>query len=186
MLLPSRQSFTPLATIQLPSPHVLHPDACNPAMDLVVLLAPVQPTSSTVASGIASAKGKGKAVSSEHKMHITKIALWRMSGSKVWEVELGGKVGGLAWSPDGKSLCPSGIIYSWCQARIFLSCFSDTLRFRIPFSGKGRSGRSEQQASSTCPFTPARPSRAYPIPNPSMAQLEMTARTLKAARHGGR
>lgn len=92
-------SFTPLSTIHLPTSHVLHPDACNPAMDLVVVF-------STSSSGVAppkpaiyGAKGKGKAESVG--VMKSKVELWRMSGSKSWEVELKGKVGGLAWTLDG-------------------------------------------------------------------------------------
>ena len=82
---PTGSAFTPLATLHLPGPHVLHPQACNPTMDLVVLL------------GQGSSKGKAK-VGSER---FTKLALWRMSGSRVWESDLDGRVRGLAWSHDG-------------------------------------------------------------------------------------
>ncbi|KAL1412364.1 hypothetical protein Q8F55_000108 [Vanrija albida] len=74
---PPAQAFTRMSTINLAHAHTLHPDACNPTMDLVCLL------------------HEDEAVKS-------KVALWRMaSGSKVWEVELGGRVLGLAWSRDG-------------------------------------------------------------------------------------
>jgi hypothetical protein len=59
-------------------------------MDLVVLLGQSgQPN---------SVKGKGKAGSEK----ITKLALWRMSGSKVWESDVEGRVRGLAWTQDGE------------------------------------------------------------------------------------
>lgn len=79
-------AFTPLATLQLPGPHVLHPQACNPTMDLVVLLAQGS-----------SVKGKAKVGLGG----ITKLALWRMSGSRVWEIDVEGQVKGLVWSHDG-------------------------------------------------------------------------------------
>jgi hypothetical protein len=85
----SSAAFTPLATLHLPIPHVLHPQACNPTMDLVVLLGQGN-----------SGKGKAK-VGSERN---TKLALWRMSGSKVWESDVEGRVRGLAWSHDGRPL----------------------------------------------------------------------------------
>ncbi|KAK4687139.1 hypothetical protein P7C73_g2981, partial [Tremellales sp. Uapishka_1] len=95
MIFPDSTSFTPLATLHLPAPHVLHPHACNPAMDLVVLL------STSLPSGARNVVGKGKEKASSGKGDTTKVALWRMSGSKVWEVELEGRVLGLAWSRDG-------------------------------------------------------------------------------------
>lgn len=80
-------AFTPLATLHLPSPHILHPQACNPTMDLVVLLG----------NGGYSGKGKDKVGTGKY----TKLALWRMSGIKVWESDVEGQVRGLAWSHDG-------------------------------------------------------------------------------------
>jgi hypothetical protein len=92
MELPSSTSFSPLGTIHLSAPHVLHPEACNPAMDLVALLG--------VSGGEAnSSKGKGKALTGNS----TRVALWRMSGSKVWEADVEGRVCGLAWTGDGQS-----------------------------------------------------------------------------------
>jgi hypothetical protein len=87
-------AFTPLATLHLPSPHVLHPQACNPTMDLVVLLG----------NGGNAGKGKDKVGSGKY----TKLALWRMSGSKVWESDVEGQVRGLAWSHDGTSSLSTG------------------------------------------------------------------------------
>lgn len=106
---PSSRSFTALANLHLPSSHVLHPDACNPAMDLVVLLGQTEESASTAAVSHLrqnghSSKGKGKA---EAAGYTTKIALWRMSGSRAWEVEVEGRVAGLAWSPDGTMLAKS-------------------------------------------------------------------------------
>ncbi|WOO81875.1 uncharacterized protein LOC62_04G005390 [Vanrija pseudolonga] len=70
------QAFTRMSTINLAQPHSLHPEACNPTMDLVVLLH----------------EDEGR----------TKVALWRMaSGSKVWEVDIVGRILGLAWSRGG-------------------------------------------------------------------------------------
>jgi hypothetical protein len=88
---PSSSAFTPLATLHLPRPHVLHPQACNPTMDLVILLGssgPVVPP---------TVKGKGRAMGGN-----TKLALWRMSGTKVWSVDIDGSVRGLAWTHDGE------------------------------------------------------------------------------------
>ena len=92
MDLPSTTSFSPLGVIHLSSPHVLHPEACNPTMDLVALLGLSGGDTST-------AKGKGKATPGS----VTKVALWRVSGSKVWEADIEGRVAGLAWTADGKS-----------------------------------------------------------------------------------
>lgn len=86
-------SFTPLATIHLTGPHVLHPEACNPTMDLVALLG---------LSG--NQAGPSRTQGREAKTSISKVALWRMSGSRVWEADLEGQVGGIAWTPDGQSV----------------------------------------------------------------------------------
>ena len=88
-MLPETSSFASLAVIDLPDARVLHPAACNPTMDLVVLL-------SVPGSGTDS-KGKGK-----QREGSTGVELWRMSGSKVWETEAKGQVGGMAWSLDGE------------------------------------------------------------------------------------
>lgn len=108
MELPSTSSFTPLATLSLSSPYVLHPDACNPRMDLVVLLGPLEGSGPSLSSGIpdphsATRKGKGKVQIAGLR---TRVALWRLSGSKVWEVDLEGKVAGLAWNQDGERPLP--------------------------------------------------------------------------------
>lgn len=83
------RSFTPLATISLSQQHVLHPEACNPTMDLVALI--------VEDAGDQAGKGKARA----GPVH-TIVELWRMSGSKVWEVNITGRVLGLAWSRDGE------------------------------------------------------------------------------------
>ncbi|RXK35659.1 hypothetical protein M231_07089 [Tremella mesenterica] len=63
-------------------------------MDLVVLLSsPPSPSPSSL-------KGKEKQVSVEK----TKVSLWRMTGSKVWEVQTEGRIFGLVWSLDGLHL----------------------------------------------------------------------------------
>jgi hypothetical protein len=61
-------------------------------MDLVVLLGTSgnQPASNL--------KGKGKAGGGG----VTKLGLWRMSGSKVWSVEIVGDIRGLTWTHDGE------------------------------------------------------------------------------------
>ena len=56
-------------------------------MDLVVLLG----------NGGYSGKGKDKVGTGKYK----KLELLRMSGSKVWEIDVEGQVRGLAWSHDG-------------------------------------------------------------------------------------
>ncbi|KAL7418520.1 hypothetical protein Q5752_006978 [Cryptotrichosporon argae] len=86
MPIPARSSFTPLATLDLAAPAVLHPAACNPAMDLVVLLSP---DAGGGGGGWAGRLG---------------VALWRMSGSAVWSAEVEGELRGLAWSRDGLHL----------------------------------------------------------------------------------
>ncbi|WVQ84661.1 hypothetical protein IAT38_006816 [Cryptococcus sp. DSM 104549] len=96
MLFPPTTSFTPLSTISLPTSRLLHPRACNPAMDLVVLLSPYPAPTSTLPVRPWSAKGKGKEEGQ------TKVGLWRTSGgSAVWEVEVTGRVAGFAWMEDG-------------------------------------------------------------------------------------
>ncbi|OCF41363.1 hypothetical protein I317_04844 [Kwoniella heveanensis CBS 569] len=119
MLFPPTTSFTALSTIPLPTPHVLHPKACNPSMDLIVLLSPPASASTATSSSSAataapsrvlpayqawnSAKGKGKdtdtGVSGGGQK--TEVSLWRTGGSRVWEVDVAGRVAGLAWSEDG-------------------------------------------------------------------------------------
>ncbi|WWD19682.1 hypothetical protein CI109_104144 [Kwoniella shandongensis] len=95
MIFPPSTSFTPLSTVHLPTPHLLHPKSCNPAMDLLVLLSSVtSPASASIPAF--GRKGKEKEV-----LQKTKVGLWRTGGSKVWEVEVGGRVAGLAWSEDG-------------------------------------------------------------------------------------
>lgn len=81
-------SFTPLGTISPALPALLLAGACNPVMDLVALI-----TSPTHLR--ASIKGKGRADDER------KVSLWRMSGTRVWEVGYEGIIAGLAWSPDG-------------------------------------------------------------------------------------
>ncbi|KAK8853269.1 hypothetical protein IAR55_003972 [Kwoniella newhampshirensis] len=99
MIFPPSTSFTPLSTIQLNDTHVLHPRSCNPAMDLVVLLSSSSASSSAQATVPAfGRKGKDKEISGAEK---TKVCLYRTGGSKVWEVEVEGRVSGLAWSEDG-------------------------------------------------------------------------------------
>jgi len=91
MSLQDGNAFTPLGTITPTLPSLLLPGACNPVMDLVVLLTSPkhQP---------ASSKGKGKAVDER------KVALYRVSGSKVWEVGYEGVIAGLGWSTDGERI----------------------------------------------------------------------------------
>ena len=95
MEFPEELSFTPLATVQLPKPHILHPQACNPTMGLVVLLSRPAESSSRGIPTSAIGKGKSKAAG------CGRIAVWRMLGSKVWEVDVDGVVAGLAWTRDG-------------------------------------------------------------------------------------
>lgn len=97
MDVPYSTSFTPLATLALPHPYLLHPQACNPAMDLVVLIAPGGAT--------ASLKGKERAVDVDTRGWTNaRVSVWRMLGAKVWDVEVKGRVLGLAWSIDGESV----------------------------------------------------------------------------------
>ena len=111
MIFPSTTDFTPLANLHLPQPCILHPDACNPAMDLVVLLCVSETTSTDLltarSASVRSDKGKAKADMGGHR---TKVALWRMSGTKVWEVEVEGKAAGVAWSQDGEWLALDGVL----------------------------------------------------------------------------
>lgn len=65
-------------------------------MDLVVLLSEdLEDKAKPPAFGT---KGKGRSGPGV----ATKVELWRMSGSKVWEVMVTGRVLGLAWSRDGE------------------------------------------------------------------------------------
>lgn len=75
-------AFASLAVLQLPSQSRLLTTACCPDKDLVVLLSRLG--------------GKDK------------MSLWKMQGSKKWEVGMGTDdtkaedIVGLAWSPDGE------------------------------------------------------------------------------------
>lgn len=103
--LPESRSFTSLATISLANPHILHPNACNPAMDLVALLHERggEDDPSGAVGKAYDAKGKGKAGDEI----ATTVVLWRLTGSKVWEVEVAGRVAGLGWSADGMAAVSS-------------------------------------------------------------------------------
>lgn len=98
MNLPTSTSFTPLANLGLHTPHLLNPAACNPTMDLVVLLSPPSdgsPNRLRAPQGWGSGKGKGKATD-------TRVELWRMGGNRAWEVDVGGVIAGMGWSRDGE------------------------------------------------------------------------------------
>lgn len=77
------RAFTVASTNSLQQPHILHPHACNPAMDLAVLLC--EPSDEKAKAGMS-----------------TLVSLWRLSGAKVWEVQVNGRVLGLTWSADGE------------------------------------------------------------------------------------
>jgi hypothetical protein len=94
------QSFTSLSTIHLPGPHILHPNACNPAMDLVTLISDSAGSGPAGALGVTTSKGKGKAF--DISPGGCNVSLWRLSGSKVWETHVAGTIAGLAWSIDGQ------------------------------------------------------------------------------------
>lgn len=68
-------------------------------MDLVVLLTPVDPHAFNPPSR--DLKGKGKEVD-RTGWKATRVVLWRMMGSKVWEKEVVGWIASLAWSRDGE------------------------------------------------------------------------------------
>jgi anaphase-promoting complex subunit 4 len=76
-------AFASIAVLQLPSQSRLLASACCPDKDLVVL--------------ISRLGGKDR------------MSLWKMQGSKKWEVDVGTEeasveeIVGIAWSPDGKS-----------------------------------------------------------------------------------
>ncbi|OXG13990.1 hypothetical protein C366_04983 [Cryptococcus neoformans Tu401-1] len=106
MIFPQSQSFTHLSTFPLPSQHYLHPKACNPAMDLIVLLSPypaptAAPAPTSMQLHMMRMRGLGGNLKDEGK---TKVSLWRTGGDKVWEVDVGGRVGGMAWMEDGLHL----------------------------------------------------------------------------------
>ncbi|WVQ74239.1 hypothetical protein IAR50_003835 [Cryptococcus sp. DSM 104548] len=110
MSFPHSGSFTPLSKFPLPTPLFLHPQACNPTMDLLVLLSPFpappqpghapHPVAHWAMRGGAAVGGKGK----EKDEGRTRVGLWRTGGDKVWEVDVSGRVGGMAWMEDGKFL----------------------------------------------------------------------------------
>jgi len=176
---PSSRSFTALANLHLPSSHVLHPDACNPAMDLVVLLGQTEESASTAAVSHLrqnghSSKGKGKA---EAAGYTTKIALWRMSGSRAWEVEVEGRVAGLAWSPDGTMLAksPDHLLTDtqeytsrYLSSGILL-CFQHS-------STPARTGEPTRQHSSIFPCTTARSSGHCLVHNCSIMCKQRTGK----------
>lgn len=106
MIFPQSQSFTHLSTFPLPSKHYLHPKACNPAMDLIVLLssypAPTTaPAPTPMQLHMMRMRGLGGNLKDEGK---TKVSLWRTGGDKVWEIDVGGRVTGMAWMEDGLHL----------------------------------------------------------------------------------
>lgn len=112
---PSKQearAFTVASSNPLKQPHILHPQSCNPAMDLAVLLCePSDETDITL-------KGKNKASGVS-----TIVSLWRLGGATVWEVEVNGRVLGLTWSSDGGLRCSSlelipGLILSLLVLRL--------------------------------------------------------------------
>jgi hypothetical protein len=79
-------SFDEPTILHLTNPCRLHPNACNPQMDLVALL--YLPTDEEIQEGSDGSS----------------IELWRTSGEecvKVWEREVGGWVVGMDWSLDG-------------------------------------------------------------------------------------
>lgn len=82
MSLFDRMSFAKLAAFDLPVPHILHPYARNPVVDVVVLLH----TTGGVKNGVTPMK----------------VALWRMMGTKVWEYDAKGQVLGLTWDAAGQ------------------------------------------------------------------------------------
>lgn len=74
-------------------------------MDLLALLRPIPGTYKPPEPGVYRRQGLAEIPGQERVSGAkTKVSLWRMSGSKVWEVEVDGLVYGLAWSRDGKSL----------------------------------------------------------------------------------
>lgn len=88
-------AFTYLANLSLPHQHFLHPQSCNPAMDLLALLSPGGPA--------ASVKGKEKALGPDTRGWTdTKVSVWRMMSDQVWAVDVKGRPLGLAWSLDGE------------------------------------------------------------------------------------
>ncbi|KIR81389.1 hypothetical protein I306_01624 [Cryptococcus gattii EJB2] len=106
MIFPQSQSFTYLSAFPLPSQHYLHPKSCNPVMDLIVLLSPypaptTAPGPTPMQLHMMRMRGLGGNIKDEGK---TKVSLWRTGGDKVWEVDVGGRVGGMAWMEDGLHL----------------------------------------------------------------------------------
>jgi anaphase-promoting complex subunit 4 len=76
-------SFASLASLLLPTPARLFATACCPDKDLVALV-----------------------VSTKNNSNKDKLSLWKLQGSKVWEVDVtpidaSSKIVGLAWSPNG-------------------------------------------------------------------------------------
>lgn len=92
-------AFAPMGTINLSSTSVLHPNACNPAMDLVAVFSPVAGGITSMDISTRTNKGKARA---ETLGNGCSISLWRMGGSKVWEVDCKGHIAGMAWSEDGQ------------------------------------------------------------------------------------
>lgn len=72
-------------------------------MDLIVLLSPypapiTAPGPTPMQLHMMRMRGLGGNIKDEGK---TKVSLWRTGGDKVWEVDVGGRVGGMAWMEDG-------------------------------------------------------------------------------------
>lgn len=77
------RSFSFASTSALKYPHLLHPRAANPVMDLAALV---------------------REPDDDQPGLRTLVSLWRLSGATVWEVRVTGRVLGLAWSADGQLL----------------------------------------------------------------------------------
>ncbi|CAK9782409.1 hypothetical protein CC85DRAFT_314014 [Cutaneotrichosporon oleaginosum] len=80
MLHNDARSFTVASTSNLKYPHILHPRAANPVMDLAALV---------------------REPDDDHPGVRSLVSLWRLSGATVWEVCVTGRVLGLSWSSDG-------------------------------------------------------------------------------------
>jgi hypothetical protein len=79
-------------------------------MDLVVLVAP--------GGAAGSVKGKEKAVGVDTRGRgSARLSVWRMLGSKVWDVEVKGRLLGLAWSIDGASWPSVALAHALDHAR---------------------------------------------------------------------
>lgn len=116
MTIEDLDSFDEPTILHLTRRYRLHPNACNPQMDLVALL--YLPTQEEIDEGESSS-----------------VELWRTSGEqcvKVWDRDIAGYVVGMDWSLDGESYMMSKLVLIHCKVFSSLYCLIQGLGMRHP------------------------------------------------------